>query len=211
MLINEIFKSIQGESSFAGFPCTFIRLTGCNLRCSYCDTRYAYDRGVELTIHQILNEVKGQKTSLVEITGGEPLLNEEVYSLIDMLLAEGYQILLETNGSLDISRVDERVVRIIDIKCPSSGMSQRMRWENMQRLRASDEIKFVIKDRQDYVWSRMVIEKYKLNEKTKVSLSPVHNSLEPAKLAEWMLEDNIPAKLQIQLHKYIWPGREEGT
>jgi 7-carboxy-7-deazaguanine synthase len=211
MLINEIFQSIQGESSYSGFPCTFIRVTGCNLRCSYCDTTYAYHKGINLTIAQIVREVRRNRISLVEITGGEPLLNEEVYPLIEKLLSEGYKILVETNGSIDISRLNESVVRIIDIKCPSSKMSHKMYWKNMDILRPTDEIKFVVKNRSDYVWSRMIINKYKLKDKVKINLSPVHDVMDAAKLAEWMLEDKLPARLQIQMHKYIWPGREEGV
>ena len=211
MLINEIFKSIQGESSFAGFPCSFIRVTGCNLRCSYCDTRYAYFEGKEMSIDQIVEEVKKLKCPLVEITGGEPLLNEEVYPLIDKLLAENFQLLLETNGSLDISRVDGRVARIVDIKCPSSGMSHKMYWDNIKHLRHSDEVKFVIGSRLDYVWCREIIEKYQLQKRAKISLSLMYGKLKPEKLAGWMLADNLPARLQIQLHKYIWPGRERGV
>jgi 7-carboxy-7-deazaguanine synthase len=211
MLINEIFQSIQGESSFSGFPCTFIRVTGCNLRCSYCDTKYAYNKGIELTIPQIMREVRRYRIPMVEITGGEPLLHEEVYTLIEKLHSEGYQVLVETNGSIDISRLDENVVRIIDIKCPSSKMSHKMCWKNMDQLRATDEIKFVVKNRSDYVWSRMVINKYKLNKKVKIHISPVHNVMDAAKLADWMLEDRLQAKLQVQLHKYIWPGREGGV
>jgi 7-carboxy-7-deazaguanine synthase len=211
MLINEIFQSIQGESSYSGFPCTFIRVTGCNLRCSYCDTTYAYDKGIDLTIPQIVREVRRYRISLVEITGGEPLLNEEVYPLIEKLLSEGYKILVETNGSIDISRLDENVVRIIDIKCPSSKMSHKMCWKNMDILRPTDEIKFVVENRSDYVWSRMIISKYKLKDKVKINLSPVHEVMDAAKLADWMLEDKLQARLQIQMHKYIWPGREGGV
>ena len=203
MKINEIFKSIQGESGFAGLPCVFVRLTGCNLRCSYCDTTYAYEEGSEISIDEILRRVKRFNCPLVEITGGEPLLQAETYSLVNKLLDAGEQVLIETNGSLDICRIDERAIRIMDIKCPASGESDKIRWENIDNLRQSDEIKFVLSDRGDYEWAKGVIEKHRLISKAKVLLSVAFDRLAPEKVVEWMLKDNLNVRFQLQLHKYI--------
>ncbi|NOX96540.1 MAG: radical SAM protein [Nitrospirae bacterium] len=205
MKINEIFKSIQGESTYAGLPCIFVRLTGCNLRCSYCDTTYAYEEGKDLNLAEVLKRVRAFSCSLVEVTGGEPLLQEEAYSLMEKLLENGYQVLLETNGSQDISRVDPRVIRIIDIKCPDSGMSEKMDWENMKRLKKNDEVKFVLSSRTDYQWAKAIISRYDLGRKVRVLVSPAMGRLQAETLAEWILRDALPVRLQLQMQKYIWP------
>ncbi len=203
MKINEIFKSIQGESSFAGLPCVFVRLTGCNLRCSYCDTAYAYKEGSEISIDEILRRVKRFNCPLVEITGGEPLLQEETCFLVNKLLNAGERVLIETNGSLDIGRLDERAIRIVDLKCPGSGESDKTYWKNLDNLRQTDEVKFVLSNRQDYEWAKGVIEKYRLLDKAKVLLSVAFDRLAPEKVVKWMLKDNLNVRFQLQLHKYI--------
>jgi len=203
MKVNEIFKSIQGESSFAGLPCVFVRLAGCNLRCSYCDTTYAYEENTEITVDEILEKVKSFNCSLVEITGGEPLLQEKTYLLVNKLLDAGERVLIETNGSLDISRVDERAIRIMDLKCPGSGESDKTYWKNLDNLRQTDEVKFVLSNRQDYEWAKGVIEKYRLADKAKVLLSVAFDRLAPETVVEWMLKDNLNVRFQLQLHKYI--------
>jgi len=201
--VNEIFKSIQGESSFAGLPCVFVRLTGCNLRCSYCDTTYAYEEGSEISIDEILRRVKRFNCFLVEITGGEPLLQKETYLLTKKLLNAGKQVLIETNGSLNISRLDERAILIVDLKCPGSGESDKTYWKNLDNLRQVDEVKFVLSNRQDYEWTKEIIEKYRLADKAKVLLSVVFDRLAPEKVVKWMLKDNLNVRFQLQLHKYI--------
>lgn len=204
MKVNEIFKSIQGESSFQGLPCVFVRLTGCNLRCSWCDTTYAYEEGKEISIDDIIQKIESYHTPLVEITGGEPLLQEEVYPLTQRLLDLGYKVLIETNGSLDIGRLDKRIIKILDIKCPGSGETDKIRWENLDKLSPSDEVKFVLTGREDYQWAKGIIERYRLADKVTVLLSVVYGELEPRDLARWILEDNLNVRLQLQLHKYIW-------
>jgi len=203
MKINEIFKSIQGESSFAGLPCVFVRLAGCNLRCSYCDTTYAYEKNIEIAVDEILEKVKSFNCPLVEITGGEPLLQKETYLLVNKLLDASYRVLIETNGSLDISRLDERAIRIMDIKCPGGGESDKIRWENIDNLRQSDEVKFVLSDQRDYEWAKEIIEKHRLLNKAKVLLSVAFNRLAPEEVVKWMLKDNLNVRFQLQLHKYI--------
>jgi 7-carboxy-7-deazaguanine synthase len=209
--ISEIFFSIQGESTRAGFPCAFVRLTGCNLRCSYCDTAYAYEDGDERTVEQVIEAVSGFPTTLVEITGGEPLLQEETRSLAAALVARGCAVLIETNGTVPVDGIDPGAVLIVDIKCPGSGMAEHVRWENLDLLRPHDEIKFVLTDRADYEWALGVVEKHRLHEKQAVLLSPAYGVLEPRQLAEWMLADGTPARLQLQLHRYIWPDVERGV
>ncbi|NIP99353.1 MAG: radical SAM protein [Nitrospinaceae bacterium] len=202
--VNEIFKSIQGESSFAGLPCIFIRLTGCNLRCNWCDTEYAFHQGTARSVQEILDAIQPLGVSLVEITGGEPLLQDEVYGLIDALLDRKYQVLLETGGSLSLERVPPQVVKVVDVKCPGSGESAHNRWDNLQYLNPGDEVKFVILDRADYVWSREVLKRHQLDRKAQVLFSPVYGKLDLKDLAQWTLEDNLPVRLQTQLHKVIW-------
>jgi 7-carboxy-7-deazaguanine synthase len=211
MKISEIFTSIQGESSFSGLPCTFIRMAGCNLRCSYCDTSYALEGGEDLDLDQVMGKVKAAGILLTELTGGEPLLQEESLTLSTLLLNEGYSVLLETNGSLPLDAVDRRVVKIMDLKCPSSGMSDQMEFSNIDYLTKRDEVKFVISDRSDFDWAREVISSYGLLEKCKILISPRSSKLEARTAARWIVEEKLPVRLQLQLHKIIWPGRERGV
>lgn len=211
MKVNEIFFSIQGESTYAGLPCAFVRLAGCNLRCSYCDTTHAYDEGDEKTLDVVVEALTAYPTKLVEVTGGEPLLQPETPALLTALADRGKSVLIETNGSVSLEGIDPRVTAIMDIKCPGSGMSGRVMWENIGLLQPRDEVKFVLTDRTDYEWALEVIEKYRLSEKHKVHLSPAFGVLEPKRLAGWILEDGLDARLQLQLHKYIWPDIERGV
>ena len=209
MKICEIFTSIQGESSYAGLPCTFIRLTGCNLRCTYCDTTYAYAEGSERSKEKIMGVVRDSGVKLVEVTGGEPLLQEDVYPLIESLLDSGYTVLVETNGSMSIREIDRRAVVILDIKTPGSGMSGEMDFSNVAHLKQSDEIKFVLTGRTDYEWAKGIMSRYALGEKCHVLLSPVFGNLSPEQLAGWILEDRLNVRLNLQLHTYIFgPGRK---
>lgn len=208
--ITEIFFSIQGESSHAGRPCTFVRLTGCNLRCVWCDSEYTFSGGERMSLEDILARVDGYGCKLVEITGGEPLAQNEVFALIKRLCDDGYEVLIETSGSIDTTPVDPRAKLILDIKCPGSGEVEKNRWENLERLRAHDEIKFVIADREDYEWAKRVIEERELQRFT-VLLSPVWGQLELKPLAEWLLADRLPARLQTQLHKHIWGADVKGV
>src|SRR5438132_6928616 len=201
--VTEIFHSIQGESTHAGRPCAFVRLTGCDLRCRWCDSEHTRTGGEQMSIDDVLAQVKGYGCNLVEVTGGEPLAQKEALDLIKRLGDEGLQVLLETSGSIDIAPVDKRCTIIIDIKCPSSGEVAKNRWQNLQLLKPDDEIKFVIADREDYDWARKVIDERDLNRWT-VLLSPVWGELDLKTLAEWMLADRLPARLQTQLHKHIW-------
>jgi 7-carboxy-7-deazaguanine synthase len=211
--VNEIFYSIQGESSYAGRPCVFVRLTGCNLRCTYCDTRYAYEEGKELEIEDIADRVSSYACGLVEITGGEPLLQKDTPMLVDRLLDCGHQVLLETNGSRDISVVDSRCVKIVDIKCPSSGQADRNDLNNLGRLDGHDELKFVIGSRDDYAFAKGVLDsaKDRLPEAGRVHFSPVFGLIPPRMLAEWMLKDHLNARLSLQLHKIIWGPDQRGV
>ncbi len=209
--INEIFYSIQGESTFAGRPCIFVRLTYCNLRCTYCDTEYAFHEGEERTLQQILQEIKEYGCNLVEITGGEPLIQKNVYPLMTNLADAGYTVLLETGGHMDIAPVDPRVRRIVDIKCPSSGESDKVYWDNIALLTDLDEVKFVIGDREDYEWAKAVLKKYNLNERCPVLFAPVFGQLKNKHLAEWILEDRLNVRFQLQMHKYIWPPEQRGV
>jgi len=211
--VNEIFYSIQGESTFAGFPCIFIRLTGCNLRCTYCDTTYAYEEGDDIPLDRILATVKGFNCNLIEVTGGEPLIQGETPDLIAALIKTGYTVLLETNGSLDISTVDTRCARIVDIKCPSSGMDNRNYWKNLDYIIHNDQLKFVIAHRQDYLYAKKVLDKFDIKRRKKliINFSPVFNEICLKDLAGWILADNLPVRLQIQLHKYIWGEHTKGV
>lgn len=209
--VNEVFHSIQGESTHAGRPCVFVRLTACNLRCVWCDTAYAFHEGTSKTVESILEEVRAFGCSLVEITGGEPLLQPDVNVLMARLLAEGFEVLLETGGSLPIDVVPAGVRRIVDVKCPGSGESARNRWENLDDLRAGDELKFVVLDRNDYEWARGAVRERALDRKAPVLFSPVHGVLDPAALSAWVLEDGLPVRVQIQLHKTLWPDRHRGV
>jgi len=211
--VNEIFYSIQGESTFAGFPCIFIRLTGCNLRCTYCDTTYAYEQGDDIPLDRILATVKGFDCNLIEVTGGEPLIQDETPDLIAVLIKNGYTVLLETNGSQDISTVDTQCARIVDIKCPSSGMNNKNYWQNLDYITPNDQLKFVIAHRQDYLYAKKVLDTtaIKIRKKLLINFSPVFNKIDLKDLAGWILADNLPVRLQIQLHKYIWGEHTKGV
>jgi 7-carboxy-7-deazaguanine synthase len=202
--VNEIFYSIQGESTHLGRPCVFIRLTHCNLRCSYCDTDYSFFDGEEMAIHDIIKEVGIYQCPLVEITGGEPLIQKNVLLLMQQLCDAGYEVLLETAGHMDISVIDPRVKRIMDIKCPSSLESKKNLWSNIDHLRKTDEIKFVVGTKEDMQWAKEILEKYKLYQKCTIMFSPVFGKLEYRELAEWILHEHLPVRMQVQLHKLIW-------
>jgi len=209
--VNEIFHSIQGESRHAGRPCVFVRLTGCNLRCTWCDTAYAFEEGIDLSVGFVLERIALYATRYVLITGGEPLVQEGATDLIGELCDRGYEVAVETGGSLDISSVDRRAMLVMDLKCPGSGMSQKNRWENMALLKPTDEVKFVLADRADYDWARDAIARHRLSDRCGVLLSPVHGALQPRSLAEWILADRLPVRLQLQIHKYIWPPDLRGV
>jgi 7-carboxy-7-deazaguanine synthase len=204
MKINEIYRSIQGESSYTGLPCVFVRLTYCNLRCTYCDTEYAFYEGQEYTVDQVVREVCGYQCPLVEITGGEPLLQKEVYPLMDRLVGSGLTVLLETSGNIDVGNVNPAVVKIMDFKCPSSGECERNLYTNLDKLQPHDEIKFVIGTRDDYLWTKQILEEHRLTERFPVLLSTVFNQIQPRQVVEWLLEDNLRVRFQLQAHKYIW-------
>lgn len=208
--VNEIFYSIQGESSYAGFPCVFIRLTGCNLRCSYCDTKYAYDEGSDMMVEDVVTAVGKYACSLAEITGGEPLLQEETPQLARILLERGHRVLVETNGTKSISVLPDEVVAILDIKCPGSGEGRQTDWDNINRLREHDEIKFVLAGKKDYQWAKQILRRHGLTDKFTVLFSPVHGKLDPAVLADWILGDGLNVRLQPQMHKILWPVDERG-
>ncbi len=208
--VNEIYYSVQGEGGHTGLRCVFIRLTFCNLRCSYCDTEYAFEEGSEMTINSIIDEVKKYNCSLVEVTGGEPLVQEESIELMKQLCDEGFEVLLETGGSLSTTKVDKRVKIILDLKCPSSNMMKKNLYENIDFLKPIDEVKFVIGNREDYDWSKSIVEKFGLINKCMVLFSVVFGELEPRELVNWILRDNLNVKYQLQTHKYIWePDKRE--
>ncbi len=209
--VNEIFVSIQGESSRAGLACAFVRLTGCPLRCRWCDTTYAYHQGREMSLEEILLRVASLGVELVEVTGGEPLAQEATPELLRLLCDSGHQVMLETSGALDLAPVDLRVRVIMDIKCPGSGMAQHMHWPNLEHLKPGDEVKFVLADRRDYDYARQAIQRHDLARRCQVLLSVVHGALEPRRVVEWMLADRLPARFQLQLHKYIWPPDQRGV
>ena len=209
--INEIYRSIQGESSKAGLPCVFVRLTYCNLRCSYCDTEYAFYDGKDLSVEEIVAEVKKYDCKLVEITGGEPLFQDESNELMKRLCDEGFDVMLETGGSLPIKNIDKRVMIILDLKCPSSKMMKKNLYENLDFIKPTDEIKFVIGTREDYDWTKDILKKYELEKKCNILFSVVFGALEPAKLVEWMLEDNLNVRFQLQMHKFIWEPTAKGV
>ena len=212
LTINEIYCSIQGESTYAGRRCVFVRLTACDLRCSWCDTEYAFYEGRKRSIDEVLAEVDQLDCSLVELTGGEPLLQDEVYPLMQSLVDRGRTVLLETGGHRSTVRVPEAVVTILDVKCPGSGESHRNEWSNLERLRPHDEVKFVVKDRQDYEFAREVMAKFQIADRVSaIHLSPVHGVLDLRSLSEWVLEDRLPARVQAQLHKYIWDPATRGV
>jgi 7-carboxy-7-deazaguanine synthase len=211
MKVCEIFSSIQGESTYAGLPCVFVRMTGCNLRCAYCDTVYAYDEGIDMNTDAIVDAVRNCGISLVEITGGEPLLQEDALQLSLQLLDAGFKVLIETNGSVDISGVDKRAVIIMDVKTPRSGMSDNVRIENFGLLKKSDELKFVLSDRMDYEWAVDMVRRYALLHKCSVLFSPVYDRLAPAELSRWIIDDRLSVRLNLQLHKYIYDPDQRGV
>ncbi|MCS6317884.1 MAG: 7-carboxy-7-deazaguanine synthase QueE [Nitrospira sp.] len=209
--VTEIFHSIQGESTYAGRPCVFVRLTGCPLRCTWCDTAYAFYGGQDMAIHDIVDQVRAFKCELVEVTGGEPLSQAESLPLLTRLCDEGFEVLLETSGAIDTTRVDHRVHVILDVRCPGSGMTDRVHWPNLDRLTPQDEAKFVIKDRADYEWAREVVRRHDLLARCTVLMSPVFGEVEARHLAEWVLADKLPVRFQLQMHKYIWAPDMRGV
>jgi 7-carboxy-7-deazaguanine synthase len=212
LTINEIFHSIQGESTHAGRPCVFVRLTACDLRCSWCDTPYAFHEGQKMSVDEVLGQVDRYGCDVVEITGGEPLLQKEVYPLMQRLIDQGRTVMLETGGHISADKVPEGVIRVIDVKCPASGESDKNHWANLDRLRPTDEVKFVIKDRADYEYARDVVAKHQVIGRCTAALfSPVHGVLDPKQLAAWVLEDRLPVRVQVQVHKYIWDATTRGV
>ena len=212
LTVNEIFYSIQGESTRAGRPCVFVRLTACDLRCSWCDTEYAFHEGRKMSIDEVVAAVDRYACPLVEITGGEPLLQDDVYDLMDRLLAGDRTVMLETGGHRPITRVPRAVVKIVDVKCPGSGEADKNDWANLDRLAPHDEVKFVIADRADYEFARDTVARYQLPSRAlAVLFSPVHGVLAPQALSEWILEDRLPVRLQLQLHKFIWAASARGV
>lgn len=209
--INEIYFSIQGESSKAGLPCVFVRLTYCNLRCTYCDTEYAFYEGEDFSIEQIIQKVNGYNCNLVEITGGEPLVQAESIPLMKRLCDEGFEVMIETGGALSINEIDPRVMIIMDLKCPSSGMEKKNLYDNINNIKPTDEIKFVIGTREDYLWSVEIINKYQLDKKCSILYSVVFGKLEPVTLVNWILENNLNVRFQLQMHKLIWEPTTKGV
>jgi 7-carboxy-7-deazaguanine synthase len=213
MRVTEIFYSIQGESSFAGMPCAFVRLTWCNLRCTWCDSEYTFTGGIEMTIDEVIEKVRGYGCNLVEITGGEPLVQKrECCELVKRLSDEGYTVLVETGGSLDAGVLDPRAIKILDVKCPGSGEADRNHWANLERLNPRDEIKFVIKDRADFDFALEIIRKYRLDEREpSILFSPVWDETELKDLAVWVLQSGVRGRMQLQMHKYIWGAETRGV
>ncbi|HEX6558221.1 MAG TPA: radical SAM protein [Longimicrobiales bacterium] len=215
--VTEIFHSIQGESTWAGYPCTFIRLTGCPLRCVWCDTEYSFYGGEKISLDDLVARAREIGSNLVEITGGEPLIHRNAFLLARMLLDQGFTVLVETSGAIDVGPLDARVHKIMDLKCPGSGEVERNLWSNLDHLNGRDEIKFVIKDRADYEWARDVVRSYHLDERKargelrEILFSPVWDSVDFQKMAEWILEDHLPVRYQIQLHKVIWGANVPGV
>jgi 7-carboxy-7-deazaguanine synthase len=212
LTVNEIYHSIQGESTWAGRPCVFVRLTFCDLRCNYCDTAYAFYEGEKIPLPEILKRVRMFECPLVEITGGEPLLQKNVLPLMTMLADAGMVVLLETSGAHDISEVDARVHRIMDLKTPGSGECERNLWSNISRLTGRDEVKFVIGSREDYEWSRERMREHALSQRCRAVLfSPIFGRIQPREIVEWMLADKLEARFQLQMHKFIWSPTARGV
>ena len=210
--VNEIYYSVQGESTAAGLPCVFIRLTYCNLRCTYCDTEYAFYDGKDRSVQQVIDEVKKYNCKLVEITGGEPLVQmDECLDLMKQLCDEGFEVLIETSGGLRIKDIDSRVKVIMDLKCPSSGMEKKNLYENINCLKPTDELKFVIGSREDYDWTKEIISKYSLDKKCEILFSVVFGKLKPVQLVNWILEDKLNVRFQLQMHKFIWHPETKGV
>lgn len=211
MRITEIFHSIQGESTYAGLSCTFVRLTGCPLRCTWCDSEYTFHGGLDLSLNEVMERVRAYDCRLVEVTGGEPLHQPEAFSLIQALCEDGCTVLVETSGAIDVSPIDPRAHIILDVKCPGSGMMDRMDWKNFDRLTAKDEVKFVLKDRADYEWACSILTQYDLTHRCAILFSPVFGELDLRQLAEWMLADKLSVRFQMQVHKYIWDPSMRGV
>ncbi len=211
ILVHEVFHSIQGESSFAGLPCIFIRLTGCNLRCSYCDTTYAFSEGQEETVQTLVERIKLFPCNLVEITGGEPLCQEGTPSLVGELINRGYTVLVETNGSCDIGKISSQAIKIVDVKCPGSGAADSFMLSNVAQLQPHDECKFVVSDTSDFDWSSNFVQEYRLLEKCKVVFSSVFERVTARELAKWILASGMPIRLGLQIHKYIWSPQQRGV
>ena len=212
LTVNEIFHSIQGESTYVGEPCVFVRLTACDLRCTWCDTTYAFHEGRRMSIDEVIAEVDRYDCKTVEITGGEPLLQREVYALMDRLLTSGRRVLIETGGHRSIEQVPRGVIKIVDVKCPGSGEASKMDWQNLGRLSAHDQVKFVIRDRTDYDYARDVVVREQLAARVAaVLVSPVHGVLDARELAGWILADGLPVRLQLQAHKFIWSPDTRGV
>ena len=209
--INEIYYSVQGESTHAGRPCIFIRLTYCNLRCSYCDTEYAFYDGKDMEITDIMSEIKRWDCNLVEVTGGEPLFQDECIDLLNELVNSNYEVMLETGGSLSISDVPKKVVKIVDFKCPSSGMVKKNLWSIVDDLQAHDEVKFVIGNREDFDWAKDKITEYSLDKICTLLFSPTFGEIDPQLIVEWILADNLPVRMQVQMHKMIWSPDKQGV
>lgn len=209
--VREIYRSIQGESTFAGWPCTFVRTTGCDIRCLYCDEPQAFSGGERLALEAVLARVKSLGTRLVEVTGGEPLLQRAVPELVRRLLENGYEVLVETGGHHDISVLDPRAHAIVDVKTPGSGMDARNDLQNLGRLRPGDEVKFVLCNRRDYEWACCVVREFELETRVPVHFSPVHGALDPGQLAAWLLDDGLRVRLNLQLHKYVWGPDASGV
>jgi 7-carboxy-7-deazaguanine synthase len=211
LTVNEIFHSIQGEGTRAGRPSVFVRLTGCPLRCVWCDTAYAFHEGSRRTIDEVVAEAAGHPTRLLCLTGGEPLAQPEAFDLVVRLLDEGWEVVVETSGHVSLAPLDPRAVAIMDIKAPGSGEAERMDWANLGRLKPTDEAKLVLAGRSDYVWARDLVREKRLDRRCTVLLSPVHGDLDPGELARWVLEDALPVRVQLQLHKLLWPGARRGV
>ena len=209
--INEIYYSVQGESTHSGCPCIFIRLTYCNLRCSYCDTEYAFYDGKDMEITNIVSEIKRWDCNLVEVTGGEPLFQDECIDLLNELVNSNYEVMLETGGSLSISDVPKKVVKIVDFKCPSSGMVKKNLWSIVDDLQAHDEVKFVIGNREDFDWAKDRITEYSLDKICTLLFSPTFGEIDPQQIVEWILAENLPVRMQLQMHKMIWSPEEKGV
>lgn len=211
LTVNEVFFSIQGEGTRAGQPCVFVRLTGCPLRCTWCDTAYAFHEGTKRSEADVMAEIERYPCRMVELTGGEPLSQPAAFPFITTLADAGWQVLVETSGHVLLEGLDRRAVAIMDVKAPGSGEAHRMEWRNLGLLAGKDEVKFVIADRRDYEWSRELVREKSLIDRCPVLFSPVHGQLQPGELARWILEDGLPVRLQVQLHKYLWPGVERGV
>ena len=209
--INEIYHSIQGESSYSGLPCVFVRLTYCNLRCSYCDTEYAFYEGKDMSIKEIIKKINSFKCNLVEITGGEPLLQKNCIKLINELEKNNKKVLIETGGSLSIQNISKKTHIILDLKCPSSNMENKNLWENLDYIKKTDEIKFVVGNKVDYEWTKNIIKKYDLENKCQLLISPVYDKIDNEKIINWILKDNLKIRFQIQLHKEIWDKDKKGV